>query len=88
MGASEAKAGLPVEKDSLAGRVALVTGGTRGIGAAIALSLVRRGATVAAGFSSNRGAHSASDCSGPETKRVFTSAMAATPNTVCACWRK
>ena len=46
----------PIEEDSLAGRVALVTGGTRGIGAAISLSPVRRGAAVAAGFSSNRGA--------------------------------
>ncbi|HUO69621.1 MAG TPA: 3-oxoacyl-ACP reductase family protein [Solirubrobacteraceae bacterium] len=54
--ASAAEAELAVEEDSLAGRVALVTGGTRGIGAAISLSLMQRGATVAAGFSSNRGA--------------------------------
>ena len=37
-----------------AGHVALVTGGTRGIGAAISQSLAAGGATVAAGFSSNR----------------------------------
>jgi NAD(P)-dependent dehydrogenase (short-subunit alcohol dehydrogenase family) len=47
---------LPIEEDSLAGRVELVTGGTRGIGASVSLSPVRRGAAVAAGFSSNRGA--------------------------------
>jgi len=40
-------------EDSLVGRVALVTGGTRGIGAAISRLLARRGAAVAAGFSSN-----------------------------------
>jgi acetoacetyl-CoA reductase/3-oxoacyl-[acyl-carrier protein] reductase len=34
--------------------VAFVTGGTRGIGAAISRSLAQQGATVAAGFSSNR----------------------------------
>jgi NAD(P)-dependent dehydrogenase (short-subunit alcohol dehydrogenase family) len=40
--------------DKLLGKVAFVTGGTRGIGAAICRSLARQGADIAAGFSGNQ----------------------------------
>ncbi|MDO5627460.1 MAG: 3-oxoacyl-ACP reductase family protein [Mobilicoccus sp.] len=43
----------PPRGGKLEGRVAFVTGGTRGIGAAISSSLARQGATVAAGYAGN-----------------------------------
>ncbi len=45
--------------EKLLGRVAFVTGGTRGIGAAICRSLASQGAIVAAGYSQNVGAATA-----------------------------
>jgi acetoacetyl-CoA reductase len=50
MTSAEAPARQTVTSDLLAGRVAVVTGGTRGIGAAITSELVRAGAHVAAGY--------------------------------------
>jgi acetoacetyl-CoA reductase/3-oxoacyl-[acyl-carrier protein] reductase len=47
--AAQLRAGMKLE-----GRVALVTGGSRGIGAAICRSLASQGGIVAAGYSSNR----------------------------------
>ena len=55
MSISETTVGARPRAWKLAGRVALVTGGTRGIGAAICRSLANQGATIAAGYGSNEG---------------------------------
>ncbi len=54
------------EGGKLTGRVAFVTGGTRGIGAAICRSLANQGATIAAGYAGN-----------DEKARAFADAFAA-----------
>jgi NAD(P)-dependent dehydrogenase (short-subunit alcohol dehydrogenase family) len=75
-----------MEEGPLAGRVVLVTGASKGIGAVTARELADAGALVIAHYNTDRAGAEAALAGVPETRRLLLQADAATPASMDALW--